>query len=348
MRNKTKGKFKHLTHADRLSIERMLRTGVSVLAIAKEIGVNNTTIYREMKRARYLHRNSDLTEEERYSSDLAQMNYKKAKKRKKKTEEIREDTEFIEFVEKMVLKEKYSFEAMLAIIDKNNLKFKTRVCLTSLYNYAKRGIFPNIELRDMPYKKSYNKKKKRVQKRANKGTSIEKRPEIIEERTEFGDWEMDTVVSGKKGKGCLLVFTERKTRYELIEYMKENTTNEVVRVLNKFERSYGIKQFRKLFKSITVDNGMEFMDLQGMEEAKRSESLRTKLYYCHAYSSWERGSNENQNKLIRRHIPKGSDISTYSREDIKRVAEWINNYPRKIFRYKNSWELFQNELKLLH
>jgi len=348
MRTKTKGKFKHLTPADRLSLERMLLAGVGVMEIAKQIGVNNTTIYRELKRGRYMHRKSNWTEEERYSSDMAQMNYEKEKQRKKKTEKIREDTEFIEFVEKMVLEEKYSFEAILAIIDKQNLRFKTQACLTSLYNYVKRGIFPNIQLKDMPYKKSYNKKKKRVQKRASKGTSIEKRPEIIEERDEFGNWEMDTVVSGKDGKGALLVFTERKVRHELIEPIKANTMEEVVRVLNKFERNYGIKYFRKLFKSITVDNGSEFMDVEGMEQARRSGKIRTKLYYCHPYSSWERGSNENQNKLIRRHIPKGSDISKYSREVIKKIEEWINNYPRKIFAYKSSWELFQKELKLLN
>ena len=348
MRTKTKGKFKHLTRADRLSLERMLLAGVGVLEIAKQIGVNNTTIYREIKRARYMHRNSDLTEEERYSSDLAQMNYEKQKERKKKTEEIREDTEFIEFVEKMLLEEKYSLEAILVIIDKRKLKFKTQVCLTSLYNYVKRGIFPNIELRDMPYKKSYNKKKERVQKRASKGTNIEKRPKIIEERSEFGAWEMDTVVSGTDGKGSLLVLTERKVRYEVVEPIKASTTEEVVRVLNKLERRYGSKYFRKLFKSITVDNGSEFMDVEGMEQARRGKKKRTKLYYCHPYSSWERGSNENQNKLIRRHIPKGADISKYSREYIKKIEEWINNYPRKIFAYKSSWELYQKELKLLN
>ena len=341
-------KFKHLTRADRLSMERMLRAGVGVLEIAKQIGVHNTTIYREKKRGEYMRRNSDWTETKCYSCDMAHKDYKTAKARKKKTEKVREDADFIEFIEKMVLVEKYSLDATLMFIQQQGLQFKTQVCLTSLYNYVKRGVFPNITLRDMPYKKSYSKKKKRVQKRANKGTSIEKRPKVVEERIEFGHWEMDTVVSGTEGKGALLVLTERKTIYDLVEPLKANTMEEVVRVLNKLERQYGVKHFRKLFKTITVDNGAEFMDVEGMEQARRGKKRRTKLYYCHAYSSWERGRNENQNKLIRRHIPKGEDISKYSMVEVKKIEEWMNQYPRKIFRHRTSWELFQEELRLLN
>ena len=134
---------------------------------------------------------------------------------------------------------------------------------------------------------------------------IEKRPVEIAERNTFGHWEMDSVV-GARGvsKKALLVLTERKTRKEIIFLLKDHTSAAVVKALDRLERKLG-KKFREIFKSITVDNGSEFADWEGMERSRRSKKKRTKIYYCHPYSSWERGSNENQNKLVRRHIPKG-------------------------------------------
>lgn len=110
---------------------------------------------------------------------------------------------------------------------------------------------------------------------------------------------MDTVVGLRgKSKKSLLVLTERKTRKEIIMELKRNTAAEVVKSLNKLERKWG-KMFYKVFKTITVDNGSEFADFEGMEKAARRKGSRVKLYYCHPYSSCERGSNENQNRMIR-------------------------------------------------
>ena len=126
-------------------------------------------------------------------------------------------------------------------------------------------------------------------------------------RDDFGHWEMDTVHGAQgKSKKVLLVLTERKTRKEIIFPIKGNKAAEVVKTLNRLERQFGEGLFRRIFKSITVDNGPEFSDFEGMEKSRRNLKHRTKLYYCHAYSSYERGSNENQNKMIRRWIPKGT------------------------------------------
>ena len=188
--------------------------------------------------------------------------------------------------------------------------------------------------------------RKVTQKRASKGESIENRPEEIDKREEIGHWEMDTVV-GKQGvsKKSLLVLTERKTRKEIIILLKEHTAAAVVRALNGLERKLG-KKFREIFKSITVDNGSEFADYEGMKTSRRSKMQRTQVYYCHPYSSWERGSNENQNKLVRRHIPKGTNFDDKTQSEINRMTEWINNYPRRIFDYKTSEQLFNEELAM--
>ena len=117
----------------------------------------------------------------------------------------------------------------------------------------------------------------------------------------------------------------------------------VVASLDMLEEKWG-KLFSTVFKSITVDNGVEFSDTVGLERSCLRAEKRTALYYCHAYSSWERGTNENINKLIRRHIPKGVDFDDRTADDIVYIENWINNYPRRLFKFKTSKELFEAEL----
>ena len=128
--------------------------------------------------------------------------------------------------------------------------------------------------------------------------------------------------------------------------LKRHTAAEVVKSLNKLERKWG-KMFYKVFKTITVDNGSEFADFEGMEKAARRKGSRVKLYYCHPYSSCERGSNENQNRMIRRHVPKGTDFDTGSGDTVKQIEIWINNYPRRLFIYGKAEERFNEEMAKL-
>ena len=150
----------------------------------------------------------------------------------------------------------------------------------------------------------------------------------------MGHWEMDTVYSSKKAitSAALLVLTERLSRLELIILLRNRTSGCVVRALNALERSMGRKAFLRMFKTITVDNGSEFADFEGMERsALQKTSKRTEVFYCHAHHSWERGSNENANKLIRRQFPKGTDFSKVTAAQVSKVQEWINQLPRALF-----------------
>ena len=156
---------------------------------------------------------------------------------------------------------------------------------------------------------------------------------------------MDTVRGGMNGKKNLLVLTERKTRYELCFLLPNGEAKNVVSVLDELEKQYQDK-FSSLFKSITVDNGSEFSAFADMEKSC-FEGKRTSIYYCHAYCSWERGSNENQNKLVRRRIPKGSNFDWMTQQDVDEVQEWINNYPRKKFDWLCSNDLFRQEVELI-
>ena len=121
-----------------------------------------------------------------------------------------------------------------------------------------------------------------------------------------------------------------------------------INALDKLEQECGTELFRKLFKTITVDNGTEFADAEGIAASiDGSGTKRTKVYYCHPYSSWERGSNEVTNKMIRRKVPKGSNFDNKTEEEIRQIEHWINNYPRKLHDYHSAAERFEEEFKKL-
>lgn len=141
-------------------------------------------------------------------------------------------------------------------------------------------------MEDLPIKKKKQKKKRvKVQKRAQAGTSISLRPKHIDKREEFGNWEMDTVVGPQKeSKNILLVLTERKTREEIICKMKDKSTSSVVKILDGLERKLGTTFFRKIFKTITVDNGTEFSDVKGIEKSKRSQKKENETFFLPSLS----------------------------------------------------------------
>ena len=340
---------KHMSRNDRIAMETLLNAGHSKEEIAEQLHFHRSTIYREYNKGKYIHRNSDYTEEERYSSDLGQKAHDYAQEGKGRALKIGNDRELAEYIEDKIVNDRFSPEAALADVERSGIKFKTTISLRTLYRYIDNGIFLKLTNKDLPIKskKKKHNKKVQVQKRASAGESIENRPEEAKDREIFGHWEMDTV-KGKRGvtKSCMLVLTERKTRDEIIIKMKDQGAASVVEALDRLERKYG-DMFYKIFRSITVDNGVEFADYEGLERSVLKEGKRTFVFYCHPYSSWERGTNENNNRLIRRHIPKGVDFDDRTDEEIAFIEEWINNYPRGIFEYKTSAELFEEEIQKL-
>lgn len=343
-------RFKQLSRADRLKLEALLKAGHGKQEIADQIGVHVSTIYREIKRGTYTHTNSDLTEEERYSPDIAEDKYQQNLRDKGPDLKIGKDHRLAEYIETKIAEDGYSPGAVLGEIKAKGLEFETEISKPTLYSYIDKGIFLTITNKELPVKGRRKKKNKKVcrQARANAGTSIEKRPEDIDTREEFGHWEMDTVV-GKRGesKHSLLVLTERKTRNELIYLLYEHTTEQVCKRLDQLEAEWG-ERFGQVFKTITVDNGSEFADWEGMQQSATDESeKRVTVFYCHPYCSFERGSNENQNRLVRRKIPKGENFDDRTEDDIQMVEDWINDYPREMFGWKTSGELFQEELARL-
>ena len=228
--------------------------------------------------------------------------------------------------------------------------FEQEVQFNTLYSSAvdTQEELPRHGKKKHKYKKV---KKNKSASRAPAGESIEQRPEEIDEREEFGHWEGDTVYSGKgkrKTTRALLTLTERKTRKEIIIAIPNRKAETVVKALDALERKLGARRFRAIFKSITFDNGTEFAAAEELERSCVNKHLpRTKVYFCHPYSSWERGTNENTNGMIRRRFPKGTNFAAVTNAQIVQAENWINNYPRKILGYKSSEIVFRECLREL-
>ena len=126
-------------------------------------------------------------------------------------------------------------------------------------------------------------------------------------------------------------------RFEIIFKLEAKTSKEVVMKFHKI-KNFMKTNYNKVFKSITTDNGTEFSDF--LEIIKNT---KTKIYFCHPYCSGEKGTNEKHNSMIRYFIPKGEPIENYSFEEVNKIAEWMNNYPRKILNYKTPLEAFLEE-----
>jgi IS30 family transposase len=331
-------KWKQLSEKERYKIETLAGRGLSSVEIGKELGRDRRTIEREIMRGLTEQRDYLWRERHVYCADVGQRKHEEAAGNKGRGLKIGHDHKLAEHIERRIVEERYSPDAVIGEIKAKGLRFETTICTKTVYNMIDAGIFLRLSNKDLPVKKEGKKRTyKRVRKVAlnnTKGRSIEERPREIENREESGHWEMDCVTGS--GKACLLVMTERRSRRQLIFKIPEKTQRCVRAVINRLERKYKGK-FKEEFRSITMDNGSEFLDQEGLESScLKSGGRRTTCYYAHPYSAYERGSNEAANRLVRRFVPKGSNIGTYTDRDIHRLEHWMNNYPRRIFGYKTA------------
>lgn len=348
--NTDKRKFKQLTYKDRVKIETLYNDQhLNYTQIGDMLGKHRTTISRDIKLG--------LTELEtsylpvwKYCAEVAQRKNEENETAKGTNLKIGNDIKLANFIEKEIKEEKSSPEVIEYKIKQS--KFTTTLCYKTIYNYIDKEIL-DIKRKDLTYgkyeKKKENKKEESDRIKRNKeGKTIHDRPEEIETRETVGHWEMD-LVEGLKGQKepYLLVLSERKTRKEIIELIPDKTVKSVGKALDRIERQLGVVKFRETFKTITTDNGAEFRNWETIEKSYTgSKKKRTNQYFADAYSSWQRGTNENINKMIRRFLPKKTSFKGLKQEDVKRIEKWINNYPRKIFKFKTSEEYYQEEMKV--
>lgn len=344
---------KNFTYTQRLQLEALLKVGLHKKQIAAQLGVCLATVYNEIKRGEYTYKRYSYTDYwgERhykpatgYSPNIAEDKYRLNMTAHGAPLKLGNDYDFVRYVEKRVCVDKISPSAVCGEI-KRERPCRTVVSKTTMYRYIAQGLFMGISSEHLPFGQRKKHYRKTIAKRPPKGISIERRPADILLRDKFGHWEMDCVVGKQYTKNVLLVLTERLTRYEIIMKMPNRKAATVVQFVDKLERRYG-KKFRTLFKSITVDNGSEFADFAGLERSVYG-GARTAVYYCHPYTSCERGSNERINRDIRRLLPKGTDFSKVSDKRVQEVARWVNAYPREIFGFATSAEAFAREFSAL-
>lgn len=330
---------KHLTVEQRFQLEALYKLGKSRREMAEFLGCSIRTIYYELARGRCKQLDWEWREYTAYSADVAQQEHDRRQSSKGPCIKLGSNWAFAQFVKAKIVSDHYSPRAVLAEIDAQHPEFNLHVSHSTLYDWIDKG-YLGIKYNQLPEgrrKKRNGSQHRRPPRIVTK--SIEKRPAVVAGRGCVGHWEMDTVIGKNAGKqDCLLVLTERRTKMELIYKLRSKSASETVRVINSLHRKLG-RNFSRIFQTITCDNGSEFMDWKGIEK-----NNRTQVYYCHPYSSWERGQNENANRLIRRFIPKGESINNYSKAQVKQVAEWMNCYPRQALGWQRPIDLFTKEL----
>jgi len=316
----------------------MLRLGIPKVKIAKELDIARSTLYEELKRGTVTQKRSDWTYYKQYFAQSGQLRYERNRENSGKPSKFNPAQDFIHYVEEQILKEKRSPDAICGRVKRMNL-FEVSVCTKTIYNYFTKRLLKvkNIDLRQK-VRRIYKEKKTRDHGRVL-GESIELRDPVVEERSTFGNWELDTIV-GKKGTDAVLLATdERKEKKRHLVKIRAKTAEAIAEGIAKLREHYGV-QFSQVFRTITCDNGSEFARLQeAVPEAK--------VYYAHPYAPWERGTDEKHNALIRYFIPKGMDMTNLSEEEVQRVENWINTLPRKILGYETPQERFDAALKNL-
>jgi len=326
-----KSLYSHLSASERGEISAYLKMGKNPAEIARLLGRNRSTITREIKRGTVTQvqdKNGKRTYYQVYFADTGQRVYEENRKNSIYLKLDQCSPEFFEKLEEAV-KTKIRRHSVDTFVHeyKENHPTETIPSTKTVYRYIAAGLI-SIKPIDLPKMVSIRKRTK-TKTTANKktlGKSIEERPETINNRSEFGHWEIDLVL-GKKTKGEAVVMTlvERQTRFALackLPNKQAKTINEAVQSLIK----------RYPIASITADNGSEFSLL--------SELTDIEVYFAHPYSSHERGSNENFNGLLREFLPKGKSLNPLTDEELDQYLSAINERPRRLHQYKTSKFLF--------
>ena len=319
--------YQHLSQQERYTITALLKTGLSYAAVARELGRNKSTISRELDRNR--------RPTGRYDASVAH-SYTTA--RRKRT---RRGTHFTKEQWGIVLsliKADYSPEQVSNIIRAFfdfTISHET-IYLYLLYDKKKGGtIYRHLRIMPKRRRKRYNSHDSRGRLAGKR--MIEDRPAEINNRTSLGHWEGDTVI-GSDRHHCIVTLVERRTGFLIIKKIKARTVEEVNRACIEAIREHG-----KNFKTITFDNGTEFHGYKQLEE-----QFPVTCYFANPYHSWERGTNENTNGLIRQYIPKKSCMKSVTQADCDRIAYKLNTRPRKRLGFKTPYEIYYRTASPLH
>ncbi|GEP20408.1 IS30 family transposase [Pediococcus argentinicus] len=327
--------YQHLADTERGQIEALHDQGVSERSIATKLQRSPSTISRELRRGTTSQMSTYGVYHKHYFADTGKAVYQKNRSHCHAIGMMAKSQLFMQLLEK-ALKAQPRTDSVDSFVHRFRKTYPELHCPSTptVYRIIDSGL-SILRNTDLPKKVGRRNKKHSQHIRTNKkllGLSIEQRPKYIDNRSQFGHWEGDLVKGHRvKSQPALLTLTERKTRYEIIikipDYRAQTCLEYVQSIVNGNP---------KLFKSITFDNGSEFSLL--------NQVSGTTIYFAHPYSPWERGSNENQNGLIRESIPKGLSLTSYTDDWINKVALALNTRLRKALNYHSSRYCFNKEL----
>jgi IS30 family transposase len=309
--------YKQLTQGQRYQIYALLKTAHSQSEIAEVIGVHRSTISREVKRNRG---------ERGYRPQQA---HRMAVSRKKKA---------IPRIGKAVweqVEEKLRLELSPEQIAGRMRKEGCAISHEWIYQYVYADKHAGGDL--WKHLRCQKKRRRRINGRDRRGMipdriSIDLRPEIVEERSRLGDWEGDTIV-GARHKGAVLTLVDRKSGYTLLGALSKREASQV-----EAQAAWLLRAMPHT-KTLTVDNGKEFAN-----HSEIAEQTGADVYFAHPYSSWERGTNENTNGLIRQYLPKERRLDDLDQSELDLIMHRLNHRPRKRLDFLTPHEVFFEEL----
>ena len=312
--------FKRLSDFERGKIEALLRSGLSISEIARILNRAKSTICNEIKKGKY---------NAKYCSEISG---NRAKKRAQNSHVHCKwkNPILLRFVERC-LKKKWSPEIISHELKKysnGELSFSH----TSIYSLIKKHR-PEWKKYLICQGKKYKKLNGIILSDSptiKNAVSIEKRSKEVINRNRLGDFEVDTVVSSRDGKSCLSVIVCRATRYLFIRKIPNKSAHEMEKAIIDTLKDFDVK-------TITFDNGKE-----NAFHEKITEALNCKCYFCHPYASYEKGSIENRNKLIRQFFRKGTNFDLITDEELSKIQDEINSRPMKLLNWLSPKDVFEH------
>ncbi len=313
---------KHLTKEDRKTIDYCLTLSWTYTEIGKRLKRSRSVISRE------INRNGGM---DSYRYGRAHQRYLALRKEAKIYQlKLTPGSKLSHFVEKLI-KKSFSPEQVAGRI---RLEYGLIISHETIYKWIyefRRDLQKYLRCQKGQWRRKRGTKKREKSRRMKQFKCIDTRPKIIEKRIRLGDWEGDTVI-GKNRKNRILTYVDRTSGYATAAVLHK-VSSEIVQETTKelFKRFPASKR-----KTITFDRGTEF----GGDDNIIEKFTKTSVYRAHAYHSWERGTNENWNGLLRQFFPKGTDFTTISQKKVSSVVRIINHRPRKRLNYFTPHEVF--------
>jgi len=319
--------YQHITSIQRNNLSVLLRTKLKKKDIAKLLNKDRSSIYRELKRN---HTDNIIGYDTRVAKKNTRDRRIRANARFRKIENDKELEKYI--IRKLRLY--WSPEQIAGRLKKKNEK--TIVGKDTIYKFIyqrKPNLIKYLRCQKGGYRRRYGTRIREKQREEAKKKRIDQRPKVIEERKRIGDWEGDTMI-GLERKTAILTHVERKSGYLLADKMERATgANTYQTTLKRFNRIPKRKRH-----SITYDNGSEFSEHEAV-----SRDVKIEVYFAYPYHSWERGTNENTNGLLRQFFPKKTYFRNIEQKQLNKVVRLINNRPRKRHNYLSPTEVFREK-----